>query len=346
MHRRRILSDNNRYVDICFYNNSRNDFIFVNGKDFHSNNYPLSEYTPIGVVAVPSSHINKEYPIIVSLVDMSCDTPDSGSFEESTVYFGYIDEDIYNNQASFFDSGTPYYYKVISCQEIIQEDDIELAFDSDWCYVASEFSNRLYNSQVNPLNPNEYFPSCGGGEHYRMISPFLKNGSFNELFNQKEGYSSFSYYDARQYQNYILARFDNAISINWQTASTINNIRNDKYTHPAFQCCWRFHTDGTKQGNWYLPSCRELSYMAVQTQEIERTFDKLNEEYNIEIACKFSMDRSRPNTDYYLSSTFHKYKENNNVLLRRFDLFNTALGVMSGNNENSRVRAFCEFNFL
>ena len=47
---------------------------------------------------------------------------------------------------------------------------------------------------------------------------------------------------------------------NWRTDSSITNSDSsstNKY-FPAACCCWRFHTLGTKQGDWYLPAAGEL----------------------------------------------------------------------------------------
>ena len=338
MRKRALLSNNvigkpieeATYADICFYDKENDNKIIVSSEDFSADEFPLSRFTPIGIVAVPSSHTDDSRPRIVSLADMNCDTPDSGSVtsHESMSWGGYN----YTVTDLPIKNQIPYLSNL--------SEDGSVIYSTNDSYLPSDAFSARYD---NPLNSLEGFYSNYSNS---MCSPYKEDGSKEErYFDTSNTGNVLSDFDGKWNTEKILA-VDNSNSTDWQTASTINNIGNDKYTHPAFQCCWRFHTDGTKQGNWYLPSCRELSYMAVQTQEIERTFDKLNEEYNIEIACKFSMDRSRPNTDYYLSSTFHKYKENNNVLLRRFDLFNTALGVMSGNNENSRVRAFCEFNFL
>ena len=55
-----------------------------------------------------------------------------------------------------------------------------------------------------------------------------------------------------------IINYDNSNSTAWQTASAISNIVTDIYTHPAAQCCWRFHTEGTNQGEWYIPSTGEI----------------------------------------------------------------------------------------
>ncbi|MCH5234933.1 MAG: hypothetical protein J1E16_06535 [Muribaculaceae bacterium] len=43
----------------------------------------------------------------------------------------------------------------------------------------------------------------------------------------------------------------------WKTASQITNSTT-KGSYPAGFCCWRYSTEGTSQGDWYLPSSGEL----------------------------------------------------------------------------------------
>ena len=60
---------------------------------------------------------------------------------------------------------------------------------------------------------------------------------------------------------------------NWQTINTINNptiVNGDpnqqsmpKGEFPAACACWRYHTAGTAQGDWYLPAVGELAYCCV-----------------------------------------------------------------------------------
>ena len=82
---------------------------------------------------------------------------------------------------------------------------------------------------------------CWGGSNYSVGSTAWGGGSANA--------------------NLILS-VDNSNSTAWQTASTISNEGHNKYIHPAAQCCWRYHTEGTSQGDWYLPSEYDLRTFA------------------------------------------------------------------------------------
>lgn len=43
----------------------------------------------------------------------------------------------------------------------------------------------------------------------------------------------------------------------WRTASAITWTNAEGY-YPAFECAWRYHTSGTSQGDWFIPSCGQL----------------------------------------------------------------------------------------
>lgn len=59
----------------------------------------------------------------------------------------------------------------------------------------------------------------------------------------------------------------------------VSNKGYNQYVHPAAQCCYRFHTEGTNQGDWYLPSAGELGYAIARKHSIDNVIRKINKEY-------------------------------------------------------------------
>lgn len=51
---------------------------------------------------------------------------------------------------------------------------------------------------------------------------------------------------------------------------------------PAACCCWRYHTLGTNQGDWYLPALGELGYCFVTLKKIQNTIQYLQAHFNKE----------------------------------------------------------------
>ena len=81
-------------------------------------------------------------------------------------------------------------------------------------------------------------------------------------------------YDGKGNTEKILA-VDNATSTDWQTASEITNNSASTDTHAPAQCCWRYSTLGTSQGDWYLPACGELCYLPPRYADINEALTKL-----------------------------------------------------------------------
>ena len=65
----------------------------------------------------------------------------------------------------------------------------------------------------------------------------------------------------------------------WRTTEEIYNYYNYSQSSPACCCCWRYHTLGTNQGDWYLPACGELAIIAVQQSEINEILTSINTIY-------------------------------------------------------------------
>lgn len=74
---------------------------------------------------------------------------------------------------------------------------------------------------------------------------------------------------------------------------------NDRYESLSVQCCLRFHTPGTKAGDWYLPAAGEMIYVFARLKEIEESISKL-------ISCGVTARNfSTLDYDIYVVSTFY-----------------------------------------
>lgn len=108
-----------------------------------------------------------------------------------------------------------------------------------------------------------------------MPSPYTSDGGKNPDYFQAP----------RDGGNNILADFDGSV-INkkyleqieggeeWKTSPTINN-ESGVQNFPYIQCCWRYHTEGTKQGDWYVPSAGEVGYVCAKFSKIQEGYSKL-----------------------------------------------------------------------
>ena len=291
MRKRTLLSNNiigkpiekANYADICFYDKENDNKIIVGSEVFSADEYPLSRFTPIGIVAVPSSHTSEGRPRIVSLAEMNCDTPDSGSVTEyQNIRWGgrgYTVTDLpTKNQFPYLSSLT---------------EDGSVIYNTSYCYLPSDaFSGRT----DNPLNSLEgFFDSYSNG----MCSPYKEDGSKEpRYFDTSNTGNVLADFDGKSNTEKILA-VDNSNSTDWQTASTINsNDGYSQYLHPAAQCCWRYHTDGTNQGDWYLPSAGELGYALARYGSFILAINTLNTQYSTTLGIQFTASRFWSSTQY------------------------------------------------
>lgn len=254
--------------DICLVNNNTLEKLIIPADNYTLESYPADSYTPIGVVVVPASHTDDGTARIISLAAMDYNNPDNGNTDGHVeiVWGGYgSDISTLDNKTA-----TPYitntnYVGIGSTQQLV-------GWHNDSVGIPEMSSDYYDNSYPNPFDEGTCF-----GEDYSVLapSPYLTGGGKNEIYHSTANPNSI-YADMNGKSNTaaILA-VDNGSSTDWQTASTITNTGRTETTHPAAQCCWRYHTIGTNQGDWYLPSAGELGYLCARWKAIDNSIDKL-----------------------------------------------------------------------
>ena len=254
------------YADICYYDSDTDEFIIVSASDIEE--YTDSNYTPIGIVAVPSSHTDEGRPRIMSLVYMNCDTPQSGSTEPKKMYWG--DEAIYCMSNDNFPYIGNYNTDITNSANVLTTTgNSVLPSDSNGQNGLNKF---IYE---NPSNSNEHFYTSGS--HYSdflMCSPYKQDGSKDERYFKNT--TVLSYFDGNILTKDIIAERGNRDYSSW--TPSYDEISD----YPAASCCDMFHTIGTNQGDWYLPSAGELGYVIARMQAIQNSLQTLKtKEYPI-----------------------------------------------------------------
>ena len=298
------------YSGICFYDKVKDNKIIVSYEDLSADEYPLSRLTPIGIVAIPSSHTDENRPRILSLAAMNYNTPDSGSLTNNqTMYWGG-----YNYTVTDLSTKDDFPY----LSDLSEDGSVK--YNKSYCYLPSDnFSGRT----ENPLNSLEGFYF----NFNFMCSPYKEDGSKEErYFDTSNTGNVLADFDGKSNTEKILS-IDNSNSTTWQTASTISNEGSNQYVHPEAQCCWRFHTDGTRQGDWYLPSEGELGYVLARHGSINLAINTLNTQYsttlgiNVNTSDYFSSTQSSSTTavcmDFYYGQVRNGYK-NSSYNVRAF----------------------------
>lgn len=270
--------------DVLLWDKINQKKLFTSSDNLSS--YPAGSYTPIGVVVVPASHnvYGDGSCGVMSLKEMNYSTPDTGSTSYQGVCWGQNGNDISNlhnlNQAPVGNTsdGIPTSQTTYPCLPSDKFFGTQCAHDTDAYYA---------NTSVT-MAP----------------SPYLTDGSRNPGYYQTTSPSS---------TNNCLADFDgkgnseilwnNATSqSDWKTASTITNNGDSGYS-PAACCCWRYHTEGTQQGDWYLPACGELGYIMLSFNKIKEVINNMRNAYGTSIGVTLN------NNDHYWSSSEYDYNQ-------------------------------------
>ena len=231
---------NANYADICYYDANNDEFIIVDVADIED--YVDARYTPIGIVAVPSSHTDEGRPRIMSLVHMNCDTPKTGSTSPQSIYCGD-----YGTIVSGLDQKNDFPYMGGSNTSVTTN--ASVSFNTSYCYLPSDSKgeNGLNNwDATNQSNSNEHFYSTS--YNYYMCSPYKQDGSKDTRYFSTSNTGDYS---------------------SW-TPST-----SSQSDYPAASCCDMFSTVGTNQGDWYLPAAGELGYAIVRMQAIQNSMQAL-----------------------------------------------------------------------
>ena len=252
--------------DICFYDKVNQTKIFVRGK-FRKSDFPLDLYTPIGIVFVPGIHnvYGANTCGILSLPDMNCTTPTTGSVDVQSICFGpqviqstptYNVVIIYNTDGSLKTNGFGY-----------------LSKSGNYAYSTLQIPDP-YNSDMS-RNPDYYNKTVSA---YNAMADFNGKNNSNVILG------------IRGVKNY----------------HTWTPVYNTAAHYPAVSCCDMFYTEGTAQGQWYLPAAGEWGYIMSKWNVIKKSITLLNKVYG-NIAAQLT-----DNTSYWTSSQ-HNAKNNRYV---------------------------------
>ena len=258
-------------ADICVVENETLNKYIVDGNGYSLDLFPLEQYTPIGVVVVPASHTDDGTARVISLASMYFNNPDNGKTEgHAGIAWGGYNSDIstLQNLTQQPCISTDIRNITAETQSIVEWSNI----DSEDSYLPSDY----FNSYPNPYDEGTYYWTGTTTSTFKaMPSPYLTGGLKNEIYHDTSNTASvLADMDGKGNTEKILA-VDNGGSTDWQTAAKITNTGYTGTIHPAAQCCWRYHTIGTNQGDWYLPAVGELGYLAARWKAINNSIDKL-----------------------------------------------------------------------
>lgn len=296
--------------DVLLWDKTNQRKLFTSSDNL--SNYPADSYNPIGVVVVPGSHnvYGDGSCGVMSLKAMNCSTPSAGSTSEQSMYWGSYGTDI---------SALPNLDQVPTgnTSNGIPTD------ETSYGYLPSDkFSGTQCAHDADAF----YYTSS------YIPSPYLTDGSRNPGYYQTSLPSS---------TNNALADFDgigNTEKIIAQRGTKNYNSwkpgRTTPSNYPAASCCDMFYTEGTQQGDWYLPACGELGYIIPPFNKINQVIANMRTAYGSSVGVELL--------------TYHKYwssTEYSNNYTRYVDTFNGNINNLYKDN-SGYVRAFLKVSPL
>lgn len=298
--------------DICAFDGTNKRFFrFVDSEATDD----IKKYTPIGVVVIPTSHdvYGTGECGVMSLRPMNCDTPSIGGTSEQGMYWGVPNTDILTllnlNRVPILKSDS----NVGDISSTVTGENYSAFLPSD-----------AFRAIQCPHDTDVYYSTPSSS--YQAPSPYLTDDSRNPAYYQTTSPSS---------SNNALADFDGEGNtqkiINQRGAKDYNSWipgRTTEADYPAASCCDMFHTEGTSQGDWYLPAMGELGYVIPPFNKINKAIDKICTIYNLSIGVELGT------SNYYWSST-----EYDSYSVRRVFTGNNKVDSMN-KNYNHNVRAF------
>lgn len=260
MRRRTIFKSNSgsgsfsgNLADAVFYDSNSDSFATMTPDEITD---VIDGYTPIGVVVIPAEHdvYGTGECGIMSLAEMNCDAPDTGSSSYQRIYWG-------NNSTN---TSLPNYNVV----------NLVNGTTNSWGRLPSD----RFTGDTSLDGVSKYYDTSNNAP-----SPFNADGSRNEAYYTTAYSTANALSDFDGVGNTTVLTELATSQSDWKTTSTITNSSDAGY-YPAACCCWRFHTHGTEQGQWYLPACGEMGYVINRISAINTTINKVLSVYSSVVA--------------------------------------------------------------
>lgn len=313
--------------------------IFVPYESYDKTTY--SAYTPIAVVVMPFSHTPDNTVRVMSLVNMCLTNPNGGSvatngnFSTISFYWGGYGTD----------AGLTKKTQVPNVDINDQENGTIGA--TDWMRIPSNYvkGSTFSGGTDSVLDPgSKYYSGIEAGRC--GISPYAiyewKSTKCLDVINKST--NAMLDYDGSGNTATILAKdkeYDSTEA--WKTASTITNNSGATNVHAPAQCCWRYSTLGTTQGQWYLPACGELAYLPARYADINEALTRLQVADSTQAIRLWRNDPSVQDSDtsvygdWLWSSSEYSVGSARRVNVDLGNVYYNGKGYSSTNN---RVRAF------
>ena len=255
--------------DIIVYDNKVKRLIPISPEVHNFLDYPTSRYAPVGVVVIPNSHnvYGNGAAGIVSLTPMSTLTPSTGASDGNDI------EEMCWGELSDIET-LPDLSQVNHLGNTSEiKNSVQGTTNTTGC-MAIDYS---VGGIQNPLDTQTIYLQAN---EYHAPSPYDNYGNRSPLYYQTSSpgsiYNSLS--DFHGYANtkeIVKVRGDKNYG-SWKPTKMVGS------DYPAASCCDMYFTEGTKQGDWYLPGFGELGYLVARKKVIDSSLVKLGK-YSINV---------------------------------------------------------------
>lgn len=263
-------------MEVLMYDRTRQ----VKFKTKHPTAYDKDRYVPIGIVVIPTEHdvYGDGTCGVLSLLWLSYTKPDTGIYNHEILALGQSGSDI----------GLKYYNDIAHCGSINNEPwlgvvgikAIDYATNSGSSVVIPYKHSEQQKWKQCPTDLETYYGKITNSNGVFCPSPYLEDGTKNHVYGQ---------IDFQSNSTNILADFDGkgatkrfldaaTAQPDWKTDAVLENESGAGYS-PAACSAWRYHTEGTNQGDWYIPSLAELIYISPRFDDIVETIGVLQNHF-------------------------------------------------------------------
>jgi len=214
---------------------------------------------------------------------MNCSTPSTSGTSEQFMYWGVYGTDI---------SALPNLYQVpiVGSGSNVGNASSTVTSEEYYAFLPSD----KFSAVQCPHDTDAYY--YGSSNLYDQApSPYLTDGSRNPAYYQTSSPSSSSNaladFDGIGNTERIIAQRGTKDYNSWTPG------RETEADYPAASCCDMFHTEGTSQGDWYLPACGELGYIMPPFNKINEAISNMRQVYGSSVGVGLSTG------GFYWSST-------------------------------------------